>query len=596
MQKQVFKLIFLISLFLILPNLTQAAPIPVLNFSDIDSGPKVGNTDGVGSGAIVTIWGNYLGSATGTSKVYVGNVEATAIYYWKNADGQLPGGPAELYSYHKMQEIAFAIPASAPDGLTTIKVVVNGIETNTLPFTVRSGNIYFIKAGGNDTTGNGSWGNAWATLQSTFIGGNNKLTAGDIVYSVGVGTNVGLEIGKNLGINGTLAQPISIAQYPGTKINISGNTNIANTIYYYNTNEFWNWSKISVTTTVSAFALSRKNRIVGVEITGPTVYGGYSGALGGGCNGDINCFGTEGGKYLGLYIHNYGTDNGVPSIGNIGTDPSTCPYSNPACKSTWDRFQHLFYISNRSGGPREAYEIGWNNLIDNPIAPGIHIYDQSPCGDWTGTMEIHNNVIKNQRGSAINVDLSNCTPRLLVPFRIYNNIIINDATVAYGGRGITIIAPGRAETPLDQIQVYNNTVYGQIQSSNFVNFPTNQVFKNNIFVDTQNVDFFEQYGGSPLVSSNNLFYSLFAKAAPSWTGTGSIMANPLFIDAANFDFPLQPTSPAKTAGSDATLAVAPTDFYGQSRPAGSVSMGAIQYVSAVVDTIAPAAPTGLDVI
>lgn len=137
MQKQILKLILLLFLFLILPNFTQAAPVPALNFSDIESGPKTGNTDGVGSGAIVTIWGNYLGSSQGTSKIYVGDQEATAIYYWKNADGQLPSGPADLYSSHKMQEIAFSIPATAPDGLTTIKVVVSGIETNTLPFTVR---------------------------------------------------------------------------------------------------------------------------------------------------------------------------------------------------------------------------------------------------------------------------------------------------------------------------------------------------------------------------------------------------------------------------------------------------------------------------
>ena len=74
---------------------------PALNFSDIDSGPKTGNTDGAGGltssrhGAIVTVWGNYPGSSQGSSKIYVGGVEAAHVYSWKDADGSLPGGPLQ---------------------------------------------------------------------------------------------------------------------------------------------------------------------------------------------------------------------------------------------------------------------------------------------------------------------------------------------------------------------------------------------------------------------------------------------------------------------------------------------------------------------
>ena len=41
-------------------------------------------------------------------------------------------------------------------------------------------------------TGDGTWGNPWASMQSVVEGGNGRLAAGDIVYSVGVGSTTGL--------------------------------------------------------------------------------------------------------------------------------------------------------------------------------------------------------------------------------------------------------------------------------------------------------------------------------------------------------------------------------------------------------------------
>lgn len=47
------------------------------------------------------------------------------------------------------------------------------------------------------------------------------------------------------------------------------------------------------------------------------------------------------------------------------------------------------------------------------------------------------------------------------------------------------------------------------------------------------------------------------------------------------------------AGSDQTLATAPTDFYGQPRTAGSVSIGAIEEDVALPDVTVPGAPSKL---
>lgn len=592
-MKQKIKLLLVAFLFGVIPNFSHAAPVPVLNFSDIESGPKTGNTDGVGSGAIITIWGNYLGATQGASKIYVGNVEATAIYYWKNADGQLPGGPADLYTYHKMQEISFAIPAGAPDGASTIKVVVNGTETNTLPFTVRSGNIYFVKSGGDDSTGNGSWSNPWATLQSVFDGGNGKISAGDIVYTAGVGSVAGINVGVNQRILGTINNPISLIAYPNTLVHVTGESYTGYVIQNFNNqednlaNEYINYAKLKITAAgdkddfSSGVRASKGNRLVALEITGPTVYGGYGGAITG------NRVAAGGGKYYGIYIHDYGTDNGVSYAGHTGTDPKNCAYTDPACKSSWDVYQHLYYLSNRSSTTIDAYEIAWNNLVDNPIWQGIHIYDETSTGGWNGTMKVHHNVVRNQRGGAIEVGLTDPLT-VIPPIEIHDNIVISDDLDTYNYRAFQLRANNCS------MKVYNNTVYGY-NSSNVFQFGATD-YRNNLMVDSKGIDFiYDNLSTLPNTQSDNLFYSLFGRPKPSWASvaTGNINANPIFVDAASYDFSLQESSPAIDAGYDTTQ-IAPRDFFGQPRTAGQVDIGAIEYIPAS-DTLPPSAPAGLAV-
>ena len=96
-------------------------------FSDLISGPSTGLGDSVGSGVIVTVWGYNLGSTQGTSTALFTDSASTErsceVYYWKNADGLLPGAPANLYESHGMQEVAFSIPASAI-GAGTIRLLI----------------------------------------------------------------------------------------------------------------------------------------------------------------------------------------------------------------------------------------------------------------------------------------------------------------------------------------------------------------------------------------------------------------------------------------------------------------------------------------
>lgn len=550
---------------LLLISCTVSLPVnllaaPTLNFSDIESGPKDGNTDGAGGltssqhGAIVTVWGNYSGAlvkaylkdSTGTS------TEVAHYYYEKKADGKLPSGPSDLYTYQRMRELAFSIPAAAADGAGEISLVVDGVvSNNVLYFTVRPGNIYFVKPGGNDTSGTGSWTSAWATIGSV-VSGNGKLKAGDIVYTVGVGSASDINVGAAAGLVGTSTNPYALLVYPNTTANVSG-TNSSCFRNYNTTSKFWIFSKFTATTTYQAFSLFEKSRIVGNKVTGPNIPSGYSGWIGGNCTASTenptgdpgNCGGH---KIYGNEIYNYGKAD--------GTTPT---------------FHHLYYISNRSGNVAQAYEIAWNYHHDNPILSGIHVYDQSPCGGWSGAIKIHHNVVKNQGGNSININL-NCSEPLTA--EIYDNIIITDSDYNAPGVGSPKAAFLVANAAQGDIKIYNNTVYGYAESSQFTSSGVD--YRNNIMVDTRNIAYFAL---SVLSSqSNNLFFSSInaSLAIPPWA-SAALKVDPRFNNPATGDFSLKPDSPVRYSGVDAVMTAAPTDFLGKLRKAGAVGIGAIGY-------------------
>jgi hypothetical protein len=542
---------------------TEAIAAPTLNFSDIDSGPKTGNTDGAGGltssqhGAIVTLWGNYQGSqvdvyftdSQGTSR------KAAHIYYEKRADGKLPGSPADLYTYHLMREVAFSIPATSADGPGQIGITVDGVSSvNTLPFTVRPGRIFFIKPGGNDAKGNGSWSAPWATIASIVAGGNGKILAGDIIYVTDSSvTNASINIGVNGGLAGTTANPFSLIAYPNSTASISGKVGDINNIHIFRNwnaaNYYWNFSKFNITAGEVVFSLIQGSRIVGNKIAGPQVQGiGMAGYIGGNCSGQSSGAQCGGQKIYGNEVYNYGKADGTTS-----------------------KFHHLYYISNRSGYPAEAYEIAWNYHHDNPVSHGIHIYDQTPCGGWTGTMKIHHNVVKNQGSNSININ-PNCTQS--TSFEVHDNLVITEPSYV----GVGIGRPGaafRLETAGSTIKVFYNTVYGYGAANIFSNASTIE-FRNNIVVDTRNIAYASLDMGSPAIGSNNLFFSTAnsALALPPWA-SNSLNKDPLFIDAARGNFSLRLDSPARKAGIFTALSNPSYGLHGETRNKDSTTIGAI---------------------
>ncbi|HBO16737.1 MAG: hypothetical protein UR69_C0001G0298 [Candidatus Moranbacteria bacterium GW2011_GWE2_35_2-] len=585
MQEIRLKIIFLLVLIFFginVSNNSKAASLPILNFSDLINGPKSGLGDGLGEGAIVTIWGNNLGSSQGTSKVYFKDSnnsihEAAHVYYWKNADGQLPGGPSDLYTSHKMQEIAFSIPSAVADGAGKIYVEVEGVNSTELDFYARSdGIIRFVKAGGVDS-GVGSWVSPWATM--TYAVRGNTAGVGDIIYVTDMTLNDRLQYGSSLQLDGIANNNVAMVAYPNSSVVIS--TALYGAVQnFYTRNDFWVFSKLRVFASGGACISGSSNgRVVAnnlQQVPGTDAFG-QAGAIIGAAN-NYTTLGYENIsnlKVFGNYIHDYG-------------GPTT---SNK---------EHATYFSLRSDVTLPAPEIGWNRLEDNIARFGIHFYDENGCGSFSGTFSIHNNWIENQVGPGINIGTLYCDEGtgFDASVDVYDNILINTglySPVQMYNQAISLYGTDNTAT----VRYYNNTIYGYGEAENTENsglkvhhqvgseysFGGTYEWKNNIVVDTKGYPFIlESSCQTPLSINNNLWFSVSntSLTLPSWDSI-AVNQNPLFTSPFTNDFTLQSTSPAINAGT--TLASIPNDFLGVSRPQGiSYDIGAFEYVSAAEET------------
>lgn len=547
-------------------------PKPILNFSDITSGAKTGLNDGLGSGAIITIWGNNLGITQGSSKIYIDNEEAAHVYYWGDADGSSAAGPSNLIAYHKMQTISFSVPSTVSDGLVNIHVEVDGETSNKLPFTIRSGNMYFVSPTGSDSN-NGSWSSPWATLDYVGIGSGGILRAGDIVYAMdGTSENNGLPIRY---LDGTSENPFSIIAYPGADVLVE-NSNSWGIGNHNGASSYWNFSKIKVATNGNGIDTFVGMRVVAMEIT--NYPGGCANGQGGAISGS-NLGGTiraSNIKAYGNYIHDYGCD-------------------------TTSKLHHVFYISNRSGTIVEAFELGWNHLSDNKAHHALHIYDEGICGDFSGTVRVHNNVVINQVGVGVGISSAGYSDTCFtMPVEIYNNLFVNvgrEIPTCNGNHTQALSLMRR--TTRSHVKVYNNTFFGygeprkgyaiQVQENGHTdwNFGGTWEFVNNIIVDTNDLPFeYPQYWKAPDISGNNLWYDPEKTInTPIWDNN-YLTTNPLFIELEQGNFNLENTSPAIDAGSSIVSSLVAHDIIGNPRPLISgFDIGAFEFNNQALNII-----------
>ena len=543
---------------------------PVLYFSDLASGPKTGNSDTSSGrsgqdGAIVTVWGRNLGSSRGSGQVFVNGAEAASYYAWDNATA-----PADLYTYHQMQQVSFQVSHLAQDGPGAIHMVVNGRSSNTLPFTVRAGAIYFVAAGGSDDTGDGSWSSPWRTIPHAA----SSLAPGDVAY-VGDGvdqtaeSNYGAAV--NLGSDGTEGAPKALVVYPGATSHV-GNTTIERAFGAWNPagagsySVHWTLAKFTITTGGIGVAAQSGFRVVGNYVTAPD---------GDGWDGVIDGVGNN------LYI----LGNELDDVGDA------------QCQ----KYYHAIYLKGvRQDDPPRAptesnREVGWNYIHDSTTNRAINIYSEQDYSAFIQQHRIHDNVIVNQHGDGILLGYYVTGDNW-----VYNNLVIN----AGGGpewvddqgqpdpsyhTGLHLVA-GHEEVAQTRLYVYNNTLYGNgwsgatwpeqtgaiLVDQGMLERSTTVYFSNNVIYSTGEPYLAGESAALPAGDYRNCWYG--DGDTPAWDTT-AINDDPDFVGAGAFNFQLQESSPCRDTGQNVAAVVA-RDLLGAPRPQGlAFDVGAYEYVT-----------------
>ena len=539
---------------------------PRLNFSDLTSGPKTGNSDTSGSeaagkdGVIVTVWGTGLGESQGTSQVLANGAEAARIYYWGNA--RPPYSPADLHVRQRMQMVIFQVSHLAKNGPGGIAVVVDGQTSNILPFTVRPGRIFFVATRGDDVHGTGTWSKPWAGMPRAV----KEMSAGDTTYvcdGIKQTTEDTEHAAVNLSVNGRPDRPCAFAAYPGARVNIGNDQLVFGFRHWrsgYGSTHDWILSKFQIRAHSDAVVLNTGFRVVGNWITAPTG-SSPSGAIEGGGN-DLFVLGNE-----------------VTRVGKPGAS----------------KLYHPIYISSdRAGsGPRKPAEsnreIAWNYLHDNTANRAINIYSEGASTAYMSRHKVHDNFIINQVGGGILLG------RYMTGENwVYNNVIANaglgpeptDGDRGQGHIGVEI-APSIEGGPATTLFFFNNTIYGcgwsgavwgpsgngEIAIDNPRAFTL--VFKNNLIVSTGEPYEAARRESPPQRNGHNLWFG--AGRPPRWDAN-ALQADPLFVNPAAGDFHLRFGSPAIDRGVDVGIGV-DRDLDNVPRPQGkALDLGAYEFV------------------
>lgn len=575
---------------------------PRLAFSDLVNGPVQGLGDGLGQGAIVTIWGYKLGDTPG--KVIfedsTGQQKPAAhVYYWKKADGKLPGGPANLYKSHQLYEVAFSVPATTLGAGKIILIDNSGTTSNSLPFTAIEGRIFHIKAHGSNAN-DGSFSSPWLFMNAddhrVRSPGNGMLKAGDIVYFHGTKEVFDYKTTPNLraaifvrSLLGTENAQIAFVSYPSTVATVESPTwgihpYASSGIITSKFGVYGGMLDEQTGKAVAAFPSGNTTTQIQTSANGRIIGNLLSdmpGHCSNGMSGAISGTGTT-------------TDN-VIILGNEIADIG-CNFTS--------HFHHTTYISRRTqtgASDNRAGIFAWNYLHDNKAKYGIHYYDQSndnskSCDHISGELNIHNNYIINQRSIGISVYTSSPQPCWELKTNIFNNILINVGLgpVAELANGVQPYALYLGGSIKGKFNVFNNLIY-KVSSADGRQFETPYVIQykrafdqtslsviNNIIQPEFQMDILGDEKDAEL--RNNLIKfteqepSIFKRIFSQQITVNeklNYIADPQIIFAEQLSF--QSTSPAIGKGLLNPEVI--NDFYGKPFNPNSPTIGPIQYAS-----------------
>jgi hypothetical protein len=518
---------------------------PRLFYTDLESGPKTGGENN--GGAFVTLTGRRFGaSAAPASFVTVGGGRITNYPCWSD------------------NRICIQLGSAAATG--PIVVTTPGGVSNGLPFTVRSGKIYFVSTTGKDSN-SGSFSSAWKTL----LKARDSMKPGDITYGMN-GVSQATDDGQGwntcllLDSGGLTGMPVAIVAYPGATVtigNISGNPGSAIRSKGHPNNGNWVFAGLTLRGKSEAVAIAASDywRFVNNDFSCP--------------NGDeaAACFEsqlTSHIKFLGNNVHDAGkaTASALYQGVYFGTDSNHVEAGwNTIANVHGCRGMQFHSSPLQGGGPsdptgRNQYDLSvHDNSIHDTQCDGIIFATVDPS---QGKVEAYNNVIYNAGKGPSNPENSGNWACIYAPggtntgqpgggvINVYNNTLFNCGTFAkppYDSSNAGVMNGGH--NPNLRIQVTNNIIF---ESGNI---PALVGPKNGI------------------IGNNNLFYGGGAVTGFSQVAN-TVKKDPLFLNLAQDDFHLMPGSAAHHAGADVG---AGTDRDGTPRDAATgFDIGAYQYV------------------
>jgi hypothetical protein len=551
------------------------AQAPVIFFSDLNSGPATGNGDSTFSsngGVYVNIFGNFLGATQGASTITLNGASCLQVINWST-------------NWLWYQRITVQLQSGCATG--NFVITTSAGTSNSLPFTVRSGSIFYVATTGNDSTGTGSFAAPWLTLHKAAqtVGtsaGNTVYVENGVVNAADDGQGWGGALTlRQEWCHGTQGSPNAFSVYPGATATLGGTASDALS---------------STDSSASGGACPGGWTFSGLTLRGPAITG---------LRGPSNFW-----RFIGMDMSTGAGSGGAAGSFEPLQAANVTIYGNNMHQlntTSTNRLSQGLYLSTDSNHD----DVGWNEISFTGGRAGMQIHSSPLCvpscgsSDTTGKsmfdLQIHDNKIHDTREEALLPDTLDPSQGAVL---IYNNVIYNvaqdgsdfaayyrawssDANVNSNGSGT--------------VQFYNNTIYATAGSgmwrSNF-ELHTSQAFidnvRNNIFYSSS-----QGYWSPGLSSSgagggqctngntpaqcpnfagaNNL---VFNNGAPTFTaiiGPG-INVDPLFVNLTGRDFHLQSTSPAIAAGTVSGGPVPTYDIDGRIRP-GTPSMGAYEFAA-----------------
>jgi uncharacterized protein (TIGR03437 family) len=447
-------------------------------------------------------------------------------------------------------------------------VTVNGQSSNALPFTVTSGNIYFVSTSGSDNNP-GSFPAPWGTL----LNARNVMRPGDIAYAMngvsqssddGTGWDSAFLLSGGGQGNWCSASgpPRAIVAYPGATVTI-GNPSGGPPDFGLRTSDCqgnYVLSGISFRGQAPAQPGSGANyRFVASDITCPYTQGAGGGA----------CFGTSQASYIYFY-GNHVYEAGASNASAL--------------------FQGVYFSTDSN-----YVDMGWNLVENVHGCRGVQVHS-SPLGsggpsDSTGhdqySISIHDNTIHDTQCDGIIVDTVDPSQG---PVTIYNNVIYNagegpDNPEDSGGWNCINI-PGSTENGPNgsgTVEIFNNTLFacgtfanppyssdnsGIAENGNvppgapiYVHIRNNLIYSATTSLYPGGVPYFviwNEVSGNLcadtdvcpwLYGTNNLLYGAGPPVMDLTEIVASVNADPLVVNTALPDLHLASGSPASQAGS-----------------------------------------------